>query len=260
MKSVPIAQYLDHIGRVAQADSQTPRRDVSPFRPRPVRMVSDPEPLGPFTFNRVLREAAAAARSRSLGPGQEGADPDARPSSREPPPPPPPDPEVEARVAEAYDRGLREGAAAARAEEAEALARQLANREKRASVERLDFQRTEYARVVEAIAAGLLDIEQRIAATVAGILAPFLTSVVSNQVVEELCANLARLRAGGTPGLIKIRGPERLLAALRDRVSSLPVEVEYIVEGGVEVTIEARHTMIKSELQPWADLIASLES
>ena len=73
-----------------------------------------------------------------------------------------------------------------------------------------------------------------------------------------MCAHIARLRAGGSPGLIKIRGPERLLAALRDRVSSLAVDVEFVAEDGVEATIEAQHTMISSELQPWADLIASL--
>ena len=58
--------------------------------------------------------------------------------------------------------------------------------------------------------------------------------------------------------MVKIRGPERLLRALRDRASFLPVDVEFVVEDSVEATIEAQHTMIRSELQPWADVIASL--
>jgi len=262
MKSVPIAQYLDHIGRVGQAEPQLTRGEASPFKPRAIRVVQDPEPRNPLAFGRVLREAATVARSRALAEGQERADRDGRSSSREAAPSlprrAPPAPDIEARVAEAYDRGRREGSAAARAEDAETQAREQASRQERMLIERLDFQLNEYAQLADVIAAGLLEIEQQIAAAVARILAPFLTSELSKKVVDELCDNIARLRAGGSPGLIKIRGPERLLQALRDRLSSLPVDVEFVVEDGVEATIEAQRTTIRSALQPWADLIASL--
>ncbi|MGD1035658.1 MAG: hypothetical protein ABR878_00345 [Roseiarcus sp.] len=262
MKPVPIAQYLDHIGRVAQADAQSPRRDASPFRLRAVRVVPDPEPHSALAFSWALREAAMAARSRTLEAGRERAASNGRSSSREAAPSrsreTPPVPDVEARIAEAYDRGLHDGSAAARAEDAESWAREQASQQERALMERLDFQLNEYAQLADVIATALGEIEQRIAATVARILAPFLTSELSKQVVDELCDNIARLRAGGSPGLIKIRGPERLLGALRDRVSLLSVDVEFVVEDGVEATIEAERTTIRSELQPWADLVASL--
>ena len=58
--------------------------------------------------------------------------------------------------------------------------------------------------------------------------------------------------------MIKIRGPERVLAALRERVAYLAVDVEFVADHGVEVSIEADETTIRSQLQPWADLIASL--
>ena len=38
----------------------------------------------------------------------------------------------------------------------------------------------------------------------------------------------------------------------------LAVDVEFVAEDGVEVTVEAQHTTIAAELQPWAELIASL--
>ncbi|MGD1017502.1 MAG: hypothetical protein ABR863_13870 [Roseiarcus sp.] len=262
MKPVPISQYLDHIGRVAQGDRQTPRREISPFRPRAVGAVPDSEPHGQLAFSRVLREAAIAARSRALEDGQDRSGADGRIWSRDGAPSrsreTAPGPDVEARVAEAYDRGLREGAAAARAEDAESQAREQASRQQRELAERLDFQMNEYNRLADAIAAGLDEIEQRIAAAVARILAPLLASELSKQVVDELCVHVAQLCAGGSPGLIRIRGPERLLAALRDRVASLAVDVEFVAEDGVEATIEAQHTMISSQLQPWADLIDSL--
>ncbi len=262
MKAVPISQYLDHIGRVAQADAQSPRRDAAPFRPRAIRVVESPETRapGPLAFSQALRDAASAARAREEG-GQ-SAEADERAASGEGAfsgsRKAPSAADVEMLVAEAYGRGVTEGLAIARAEDGEALARERARLMEQALVERLDFQVNEYAQLADAIGAGLLEIEQRVAASVARILAPLLTSELSKRVVDELCANLARLRAGGSPGLIKIRGPERLLAALRDRVSFLPVEVEFAVEDGVEATIEAQQTVIRSELQPWADLIASI--
>ncbi len=262
MKAVPISQYLDHIGRVAQSDLQSPRRDAALFKPRVIRVVENSEKRNPFVFSMALRDAATAAREGALEEGRARADPQERSSSDEDAPygprKTPPAADVEARIAEAYDRGGREGFAAARAEDADALARERAGQQEQALMERLDFQLNEYAQLADAIAAGLAEIEQRIAATVARILAPLLTSELSKRVVDELCANIARLRAGGSSGLIRIRGPERLLGALRDRVSFLPVDVEFVVEDGVEATIEAQRTMIRSALQPWADLIASL--
>src|SRR5208282_4045883 len=118
-------------GRAAQSELQSPRREPAPFRPRAVNLDREAEPRGPLTFNRVLLEAAAAARSRALEDG-EGRGPSdgrsanrARASSR--PRETAPAPDVEALVAEAYDRGLREGAAAARDEDAEAQERQQAS-------------------------------------------------------------------------------------------------------------------------------------
>ncbi|HYA73999.1 MAG TPA: hypothetical protein VEF36_12665 [Roseiarcus sp.] len=255
MKPVPISQYLDHIGRVAQAEPQSPRRETSPFKPRAIRMVQGAEPSVPFAFARATRE-------RALDDGRERDASDERSSSREAARSPqreaPPDPDIEARIAEAFDRGLREGSAAARAEDAEALAQERARQQEQALTERLDFQLNEYAGLADVIAAGLVEIEQRIASSVARILAPFLTSELSKQVVDELCNHIARLRAGGSSGLVKIRGPERLLRALRDRASFLPVDVKFVAEDAVEATIEAQDTMIRSELQPWADVIASL--
>ena len=71
---------------------------------------------------------------------------------------------------------------------------------------------------------------------------------------------IARLCAGGSPGLIKIRGPERMLALMRERIADLPIEVEYVEDDGVETIVEANATQIVAELRPWAELLASFEA
>jgi flagellar biosynthesis/type III secretory pathway protein FliH len=261
MKPVPISQYLDHIGRVAQADSQPSRRETPAFKPRAIRVVHDPEARAAPAMSRVLREAANAARApQTREERRERADLETGWLARESVSPreEPPAPDVEERIAEAYERGLREGAEAARAEDAESLAREETKLRDRALEERVDFQLNEYARLAEVIANGLAEIEERIAASVTRILAPLLTTEMTKRIIDELGDDVARLCSGGSPGLVKIRGPERLLAALRERVADLPAEVELVEEDAVEITVEAQHTVIRSQLRPWADLIASL--
>jgi hypothetical protein len=247
MKPVPILQYLDHFGRVGQTDVQPFAQGPAPtpFKPRTLRAVPDPAPRASLPLSLALREIAAPRDGRAPAPR-------ARPRA------PLSEAEIEARVAEAYERGRRDGDAAARAEESETLEREIAGERERAMVAQLDFQLNEYSQLAEAVSAGLQEIEQRVAAVVARLIEPLVATATADRIVEALCDNLARLRVGGSSGLIKIRGPERVLAALRERVAYLAVEVEFVAEHGVEVSIEADETRIRSQLQPWADLIASL--
>jgi hypothetical protein len=191
---------------------------------------------------------------REIGASRDDSAPAPRPRPRAAPS----EAEIEARIAEAYQRGSRDGAIAARAEEAENIEREVAGERERATLAQLDFQINEYAQFAETVSAGLQAIEQRVAEVVARLVEPLVTRATADRIVEALCDNLARLRVGGAPGLIKIRGPERVLAALRERVAYLAVEVEYVADHGVEVSIETDETTIRSQLQPWADLIASL--
>ena len=247
MKPVPILQYLDHFGRVGQADAQFVAQGPAPtpFKPRMLRAASD-------AASRAVLPVSLALREIALPRGESAPAPRPRPRAALG------EAEIEARIAGAYERGRREGAAAARVEEAETLEREIAGERERAMVTQLDFQLNEYTQVAEAISAGLQEIEQRIAEVVARLIEPLLTRATADRILEALCDNLARLRVGGSPGMIKIRGPERVLAALRERVAYLAVDVEFVADHGVEVSIEADETTICSQLQPWTDLIASL--
>ncbi len=117
----------------------------------------------------------------------------------------------------------------------------------------------EYAKLEAAIRAGFAEIGENVGAAVARILAPFLAKEVVKRATDELRKNIARLCAGGSPGLIKIRGPEQVLSRLRERIADLPAEVEYVEDNGVELVVEANATQIVTELRPWADLLASLD-
>jgi hypothetical protein len=98
-----------------------------------------------------------------------------------------------------------------------------------------------------------------VGAAVARILAPFLAREIVKHATDELRKNISRLYACGSPGLITIRGPERVLSRLREQIAHLPAAVEYVEDNGVEAFVEANSTRIVTELRPWADLLASLD-
>ncbi len=162
------------------------------------------------------------------------------------------------RLAEAHARGREEGLAEGRAEAEERYAAERAAARDEALVERLEFQLNEYAQLESSIRDGFHAVEQNVAAAVGRILGPFLVKQVVGYVVDELCKNIERLVSGGGSGLITIRGPQEVLALLRNRVADLPAEFDFVAGAGPEAVVEANATQIVTELRPWTELLASL--
>jgi hypothetical protein len=265
LKTTPIAKYLDQRARPEPVAWPPARRDVPPGKPKPLAVAPESTTAAAPLFRRATLFDAAESRNRDAADRRAAApaEPEGRrresifSRNREPEPEPDPEAEMEARLAEAYHRGVQEGLDAANAEAATARALERAELQKRAVVERLDFQMNEYAKMAEAISGGLVEVEKRIADVVARILQPLVSDAVAHEIVEELVANIARVRGAGRPALMTIRGPERLLRLLKPRIAQVAIDVEFVDEGGVDVTVESQHTTIQTELAPWADLIAS---
>ena len=254
MKATPIAEFL---ARKA-GETARPAPADNPLNPRRLSSANDD---GEPDFRRSGLVAALARRSPENPALVRPLDPAAFAPRRGPAPHRPPAPPLEAdvdweaRLTEAYHRGVQEGLDAGKAEAATARAMERAEMQKRAVVERLDFQMNEFARLAEALTAGFAELERRVAQAAARALKPLVQERVVQQLVDELADNVARLTRAGGAGLLKVRGPQRLLAALKDKIAALAVAVEYVEEEGVEITVNAQSTEIRSELQAWARLI-----
>lgn len=166
--------------------------------------------------------------------------------------------DIDARIEEAFERGRQEGLAAARGECEAALAVERRQRDAREAAERLAWQANEYARLAEKIERAMAAIEDELAKSVARILKPFLVEERVKQVTRALSENLSRILSKDAPAALKITGPEALLSVLRDRLASHPATVEYVAGDGVDVTVEAHHTIIKSQLQAWIDHLETI--
>ena len=263
MKPLQIADYLGHLGS-APIELASPRREASPFRPRSLPSLRDDGPRPPALNGEAKAKAADNPKEEMRLPrtpwDRKAVPLDPSAQQLQTAMEPARGGDIAERLAAAHARGREEGLAEGRAEAAERCAAELAAAEQKSMTERLDFQVNEYANLEAAIRSGLVKVEQDIGASVARILAPFIANRVVKQATDELCDNIARLCAGGSPGLIRIRGPESKLALLRGKIANLPAEVEFIDADGVEVVVAAGATRIATELRPWADLLASLDA
>ena len=262
MKPLSIADYLDHLGRSA-GDKAPPRSEGSPFRPR---SLPSPQNGGLGSKPNVDRAAKAGGETRGEEPPRRTPwapkpvllESGARPS------PPAGEPakleDMSVKLAEAQARGREEGLAEGRLEASGRHAADLAAAREHAETQQQEFRLNEYAALGEAVRSGLRQIEDNIGAAVTRILAPFLSQEVLERAVDELAKAMVRISSSAAPGLIKIRGPERVLALLRQRIIDLPIEVEYVEDDGAETVVEANATRIVAELRPWAELLASFEA
>jgi hypothetical protein len=264
MKPLSIADYLDRLGGAA-SEQATPRRESSPFRPRSLPSPQNGGPDSKPVFDRVANAGGVSQTQGEDSPRRAPWAPKPVPLesvARQSPPTgelvKPED--MSAKLADAYARGREQGLAEARVEASDRHAAELAAAREQAETQRQEFHLNEYAELDGAIRSGLTQIEETIGAAVTRILAPFLSPAVVKRAADELAKAITRLCAGGSPELIKIRGPERVLALLRDRIADLPIEVEYVEDEGVETVIEANATQIVAELRPWAELLASFEA
>jgi hypothetical protein len=166
--------------------------------------------------------------------------------------------DIEARVEEALERGKLEGLAAGRAEAAANLALERADWEEQESERRTAWQANEYAQLAGRIEHAMTEVEDSLASAVSRILKPFLIEERVQRITESLSENLSTILSRDSPPVLKITGPEALLSVLRDQMSSHAVAVEYVAAEGLDVTVEANQTIIKSQLQAWIDHIESI--
>ncbi len=163
--------------------------------------------------------------------------------------------DVEARINEAYLQGVAEGQAAARAELDAKLKEQAAAVETRIAADRRAWLVGEGKRIAEALAAGLREIEARIADQVSRVLRPVIAGHVQRRAVEDLVQTLEALLTKGDVGRITVSGPQDLIEALRERLDGKAGNVTLIPTAAADLRIEADETVLETRIAAWAEAI-----
>jgi len=178
------------------------------------------------------------------------------------PEPPPPIVDRQAdliRSLEAKVRGEEREAARIRLEEA--VAAEKARCENELNVQREIWAEQQAAQMSAQILEALGRIEALISERVANILMPFLSEALRQQAIHELNEALAVLLFGDNAKLIKITGPEDLLATMKAQLGLHEGVIEFVPGEQVEISVIMQDTTIQTQLDSWSNrLKKTLES
>jgi hypothetical protein len=262
MKPLSIADYLDRLGNPVEEKAPL-RPEGALFRPRSLPSPQTARSGAKAVFDRITNKGSEAQgeeapRRSPWAPKPALLESTARDSARTAEPAKPED--MAAKLADAYARGREEGLAEGRVETSERHAAELVAARELAETRQQELRLKDSAELEGAIRSGIKDIEDNVGGAVARILAPFLSQQVVQRAANELARAIGRISASNSPGLLKIRGPERVLTLLRQQIIDLPIKVEYVEDGRVETVVETNSTRIVAELRPWAELLASFEA
>ncbi len=156
-------------------------------------------------------------------------------------------------VAEAEERGRREGAAAAAAEAERARSEAEVAFERRMGHERRRWTESQADVLAAKINQGLGELEARIAAVVARILVPFLEAKVREKALAELSVTLRELLADSRATGVTITGPEDLLAMIRSRLGASATALSYVVDEAPDIRVASEDASIETQLSAWMD-------
>jgi len=156
------------------------------------------------------------------------------------------------RIAMARQQGIEEGRAAAKVEFEARLKEQQAKYEQQLALERLTWATREADRMAEQIAAGLQELESRLADQTAELLKPFLASAVHSRAISELRKAIDVIVSKDEGVTLEVYGPEDLLQLLREKFSGKNMALVFHPGEGPEVRIVAGQTVLETQLGAWA--------
>jgi hypothetical protein len=160
-------------------------------------------------------------------------------------------------LADAHDRGFRDGAAAARAEFEQLRADDAAAHELRLVEERQRWSEQESDRLATEIAAGLQRIEAELATGVARALAPFVAEQVRRTAVDELSQTLTALLADGGARTMVVHGPRDLVERLRPKLAPYAASVQFETTAAADILVTTGETIVETQITAWLDRLAA---
>jgi hypothetical protein len=159
-------------------------------------------------------------------------------------------------IAAARAEGLAEGLASAAAAHEAALAALREEQIVQLAAERSRWTREEGQALAEKLASRLDEIEAKIANGTAKLLGGFLAGRLIDRATEELVSHVRTLVSGTEGKVVRITGPEDLLAALREALADAAAAIEFQPGNSPEVQIVCGNAMIESRLTPWLARLA----
>lgn len=167
--------------------------------------------------------------------------------------------EIEARVAEAYERGAREARESAEAALAHALeqarAEAVTEREEALAAARAAWAAETADRLAGLLAEGLGAIEERISEAAARALAPLLHAAARDRALEGLAEAVSTLLRAEPALVLCVSGPADLGEALIARLGSAGAALRFTPADAPDLVVTGEGTLIETRLAAWAERV-----
>jgi vacuolar-type H+-ATPase subunit I/STV1 len=154
---------------------------------------------------------------------------------------------------DAYQRGLSEGYAAARAEYERKLDDEKDKFDARLGEERQDLLNETAATIASNIAEVGHQLEARIAGVTARILEPLISSVVQKQAVASFVEKLSSVTGDSRRPVLRITGPSELIELVRSKLGARSITVELRAEPVAEVSVIVDQVVLETQIKIWAE-------
>jgi hypothetical protein len=133
--------------------------------------------------------------------------------------------------------------------------------EKARHVEDINDQRTIWVeqqalQMSAQISAAAERIEANLSEKVANILRPFVSEAFRQQTLAEFKDVLVTLLSGRDASLLKISGPEDLLAVMKSHLERYGSSIEFLPSELVEMSVIAQDTLVQTQLNSWSVRLA----
>lgn len=154
-------------------------------------------------------------------------------------------------LAEAESRGVRSGLATAREEHEAAQAEMQAEFERRLAAEREAWTRSEGDRIAGELTLAIAELTRTISDRTADLLVPLIGEGLARRATADLAETVRTLLARSQAPLIRISGPQDLLAALRAALGPDALRAEMAVDKEAGLRLVAGDTTIETQLDLW---------
>jgi hypothetical protein len=160
---------------------------------------------------------------------------------------------TEEKVAEAYQRGRREGYEIA-VSECEAKLKQLVSSGQQQLADERRLWASEQGEALAAsLRSGYQELETNLARSLACLLEPVFGRTITRQAVDEFAAQLSVLIGDPASAPLRISGPADLLAMVRQKTGEGAIQVRCVPDDHCEVRVVCEQTVIETNLRAWTE-------
>lgn len=165
-------------------------------------------------------------------------------------------------VDEAFARGQETARHEAANELETASRRQAEAAEQALAAARAAWTEEQAERLAERLQAAVAEIEMRLSAQLASVLAPFVATAMQERMVASFADALQGIvrgdEADGEPfPPLTVKGPADLLAALEAKLSAINVAAAYIKSADVDLSVTLRDMTLRSRCDAWLEGLTS---